>query len=78
MEAREVIVGSHDDAGRPRPFRNTINGCLAFEPTGCTKVYESFAFGFDDRVMKELYIDGELEFACSIVAFFRPEVRVLK
>jgi hypothetical protein len=63
MEAREVIIGSHDDAGRPRPLRYTINGCCALEPARDTKVYESFAVGFDDRVMNEFDIEDELGFA---------------
>jgi hypothetical protein len=59
METREVIVGIHDDAGRPRPLRNTINGSLPLEHVAGINEYESFAVGFDDKVMNEVGIVDE-------------------
>ncbi len=43
-------MGSHDDAGRPRPLRKTMRGCW-MEPLAGTKVNESFAVGFNVNVM---------------------------
>ena len=72
MEAKEVTVGIHDDAGRPRPFRNTINGRRALEPAAGMNEYESFAAGFDDRVMNEVGVAYEVGFAeGSMMALLR-------